>query len=298
MKSKVWIASVISLSVLTACTEPHETTAVGAAAGGALGAGLGAIIGNQTGSAGGGLAIGALAGAAAGAAVGNALEAQQQAIRTQDEAIERQERVIQAQRAELGEYRRGGPVTDSGSSMQREYLEPERAAALRFQARPSQPMSSQQMSPQQTPSQHATASQQLAANTTSSVREQDMTPVQQDAPRAALGWRPSTSKAATTDAASLNAAAGDDACGTAQTEVTQAAATRENSEKLFHYRRALRLCPEQAALHNGLGEVYLSLNRTSDAEFEFKEALRLDPGLDAAQANLKRVGKSTHDNQY
>lgn len=105
---KIISASVLAVvaSGLLGCTEPGETTTVGAATGGVLGAGLGAIIGSQTGSAGGGLVLGALAGSAAGGAVGNVLEGQEKTLRTQDEAIERHERTIQAQRAELEELRR------------------------------------------------------------------------------------------------------------------------------------------------------------------------------------------------
>jgi Flp pilus assembly protein TadD len=40
-----------------------------------------------------------------------------------------------------------------------------------------------------------------------------------------------------------------------------------------------------------MGEVYLSLDRRTDAEFEFREALRIDPNLDAAVKNLTILGK-------
>jgi len=103
---------VASLMLFSGCTDPGDTTAIGATAGGVLGAGLGAIVGNQTGDTATGLVIGGLAGAGAGAAVGNALEAQQVAVRQQDEAIERQQNTIQAQNAELKELRRG--ASDSG----------------------------------------------------------------------------------------------------------------------------------------------------------------------------------------
>ena len=100
-KGIVFLATV----ALFACTEPGQTTAVGATAGGVLGAGLGAIVGSQTGNAGAGLAIGTLAGAGTGALIGNTLEAQDKAIRAQDEALERQQQVIAAQRREIKELR-------------------------------------------------------------------------------------------------------------------------------------------------------------------------------------------------
>jgi tetratricopeptide (TPR) repeat protein len=112
---KILVASLGIVTLLSACTEPGDTTAIGATAGGVLGAGLGAIVGNQTGDTGTGLVIGGLAGAGAGAAVGNALEGQQVAIRQQDEAIERQQKTIQAQNAELKELRRSAGEVDRGA---------------------------------------------------------------------------------------------------------------------------------------------------------------------------------------
>ena len=80
-----------------------------------------------------------------------------------------------------------------------------------------------------------------------------------------------------------------DDCIKAEQEVIKSEARPDISDKLFHYRRALRLCPEKAELHNGLGELYLSLNRVADAQFEFEEALRLNPRLSQAKQNLKRA---------
>jgi len=92
MRNLKVITSIASLAlVLNACTEPGETTAIGATAGGAVGAGLGAIVGSQTGSAGGGLVVGALLGSAGGAAVGNAVEYQEEELNRHDEAIRKQQ---------------------------------------------------------------------------------------------------------------------------------------------------------------------------------------------------------------
>lgn len=76
-------------------------------------------------------------------------------------------------------------------------------------------------------------------------------------------------------------------CTKAQEEVELASKTDVLADKLFYYRKALRLCPESATYHNGLGEVFLTLNRKEDAEFEFKEALRIDSSLQVAERNLK-----------
>ncbi|MBN8549842.1 MAG: tetratricopeptide repeat protein [Deltaproteobacteria bacterium] len=78
-------------------------------------------------------------------------------------------------------------------------------------------------------------------------------------------------------------------CTQAEGEVNKAAGSAELADKLFHYRRALRLCPDNPAYHNGLGEIYLSLNRRNDAEFEFREALNLDPQFQAATNNLNSL---------
>lgn len=76
-------------------------------------------------------------------------------------------------------------------------------------------------------------------------------------------------------------------CERAGNEIVLAKQTEVLADKLFYYRKALRLCPESAEYHNGLGEVYLILNRKNDAEFEFKESLRLNPLYPTAQKNLK-----------
>ncbi|MCB0333953.1 MAG: tetratricopeptide repeat protein, partial [Bdellovibrionales bacterium] len=75
-------------------------------------------------------------------------------------------------------------------------------------------------------------------------------------------------------------------CVKAGEEVNQAQNASDTADKLFHYRRALRLCPESPAFHLGLGEVYLSLGRSEDAEFEFREALRIDPTFRPAVVQL------------
>lgn len=96
----------IALVFFSACTDPGEKTAIGAAAGGALGAGLGAIVGNQTGSTGSGMAIGAVAGASAGALVANSFEASDKRLDAQDEALKRNEALARSQKREIGELRR------------------------------------------------------------------------------------------------------------------------------------------------------------------------------------------------
>jgi tetratricopeptide (TPR) repeat protein len=78
-------------------------------------------------------------------------------------------------------------------------------------------------------------------------------------------------------------------CQRAEEEVTKAGASKEVADKLFHYRRALRLCPGNAEYHLGLGNVYKSLNRTADAEFEYREALRINPSMTVARESLDKL---------
>lgn len=78
-------------------------------------------------------------------------------------------------------------------------------------------------------------------------------------------------------------------CREASNEMQQAEASQATAEKLYHYRRALRLCPENPALHTGLSKVYLELDRKDDAKYELQEALKLDPEYEPARDLLKTI---------
>lgn len=82
------------------------------------------------------------------------------------------------------------------------------------------------------------------------------------------------------------------ACKEAMSERELATQAPENSDKLFHLRRALRLCPSSAPLHFELGKIYASMERTSNAEEEFKQALSLDPSMTAAKTSLSDLLKN------
>ena len=256
-------ASIAAASLLQGgCTEPGETTGIGATAGGVIGAGLGAIVGNQTGNPGSGLAIGAAAGAGTGAMIANAIQAQDETLRAQDEAIERQEQVIRAQKSEIEELRRMNGQGDSGSVRSR------KSAAA-----------SSTVSP------HAMSNASIAAP---SLREKDVKPAPAASERGSINWKKNAESETRKDTtASVKPAADTSECGQAEGEVTKANASPESADKLFHLRRALRLCPGNASYHNHLGELYLSLNRGDDARYEFNEALRADPANRQAQANLE-----------
>lgn len=308
---------------LAACTEPGETTEIGAATGGVLGAGLGAIVGSQTGSAGTGLVIGALAGAGAGGAVGNALEAQEKTIRTQDEAIERHERTITAQRAEIDELRRLNqePIANALQAPQNlpTNFAPHASLgrAMPVDATPSR-MAAPAMNDERAASAATTASApgtvREATLVDHSAEYQMQRQVESNLARSNLALNAPERPLAVTpprgmgEAPASNAAVGSTLgalapraqtakvanfntpeCVQAEGEVSKASGSAELADKLFHYRRALRLCPENPAYHNGLGEIYISLNRRTDAEFEFREALNLNPNFESAQNNLNSL---------
>ncbi len=319
---------IVVLSIgLSACTEPGETTEMAAATGGAIGAGLGAIIGSQTGSTGGGLVLGALAGGATGGAIGNALEAQEKTIRTQDEAIEKQDRTIAAQRTELEELRRMNQETP-GTRLDREVQQNVYAPHASFggiQPRSASPITDSRYTGAQSSPNLATTSPS-ALNPSAPMREstlvdrsaeyqgrslnnqgEDVRPntaapivnaaPQNSNPIAQMGSSTAPRSAAlgaSTGAvpARMNATAAKQntpECIQAEGEIGKANGSNELADKLFHYRRALRLCPDNPTYHNGLGEIYLALNRKADAEFEFHEALNVDSNYIPAQNNLNNL---------
>ncbi len=279
---KISILVVVSI-VVSSCAQIQEqfqgaefnnTTNVAAATGGVIGAGLGAIVGNQTGDAGTGLLVGAVAGTAAGAAVGSALEGQEEAIRTQDEAIERQEINLRAQRAEIEELRRINQ--DSGSFRSSAYDAP-KAAYKRY---PYTPRSTSKNDTKRVGTAHRSGVVEKTISTTDSKPVTDKS-VPLNKPNLAE----------VNKYAAANSAVSGTECKEGLAEAGKANAAVESADKLFHLRRALRLCPDNAYFHNSLGEVYLSLNRLSDAEFEFREAVRLDSNFTIARNNLDALGR-------
>jgi len=76
-------------------------------------------------------------------------------------------------------------------------------------------------------------------------------------------------------------------CKNAEIEANKSAQATEVPDKLFHLRRALRLCPSDPQYHYGLGKVYSTVGRTDDAKYEFQEALKVDPKFAPA---LKEIG--------
>lgn len=258
MKTAIPLLTLVAL-LGSACTEPGQTTAVGAAAGGAVGAGLGAIIGNQTGDPGAGFVLGAASGAGVGGAIGNALEAQEKTIRSQDEALERQERMLSSQRAEIDELKKVSQ--DSVSFKPADY-----DAGSRY-APPTPALAANPPVPAARPESSTLGSYRWGEKEGTSA---------QPAPAAPA---PAKYSADSAD------------CVQAGEEMRTGNNAPSSADKLFHYRRALRLCPDKAVFHNSLGEAYLMMQRKEDAEYEFREALRLEPGFAPAQQNLKAISR-------
>lgn len=290
---------VVCLLFFVSCTDPGETTGVAASTGGVIGAGLGAIVGNQTGNAGSGLVIGAIAGAAAGGLIGNAIEEQQKAISSYDERMQRQHQAISMQRSEMRELRQFGQDIDgsagpAGYVNKGDYMGSDRhlgarqpvgikSASLRAELKPAE-------SPQRgrienvKPSLPATVvvdGASLDEGAPIAGNEQQWVAVESDASRAAHNWESASSQNLIKSTSFETVE-----CKNARDEVQRAKTLSEAADKLFHYRRALRLCPNVAAFHNELGELYLSLDRAGDAEYEFAQALKIDPDYQPAQRNL------------
>ena len=305
--------------LLNGCAEPGESTKMGAIAGGAVGAGLGALVGSASGDAGTGLLLGATAGAGTGAFVGNALDAQNNAMRAQDEALERQERLLSAQQREVDELRKLNEDTDGRAAIRR----PASAIAPRSTASRATSSSSASSYHTSRPSAQAArvptvaersiAVQRVApkveARRAGAVGEREIAVDTMNssytAPKETAGTVPGIAEGALSEtgaafdsyreevrgAASLNSGINlsTPECEQAAGEIARLNDATETADKLFHARRALRLCPDNAEHHLSLAEVYQTLNRRSDAEFEVKEALRLDPSSVAAQAMLRQI---------
>jgi tetratricopeptide (TPR) repeat protein len=306
---------------MSACTRPKQTTAIGAAAGTAIGAGLGAIIGNQTGNAGSGLAIGAAAGAATGSLVGNALQKQEETIQSQNESIKRQEQELRAQRSEVAELRRmqsdTGMAPTSGSSVNAYLVEQKR---LQLQRRGPSPRGEriERYSPPPVRSVEPLArynvkTAPIATRPTTTqpkkapaaVAPAPLIPaVEESAPPktttasnpAPLKEKDLTEQLKPSEPLVEETAAKIDAqpespvaCDESKKERAAASAASENSDKLYHLRRALRLCPQSAETHYELGKTYLAMDRAVDATFEFKQALSTDPSFKPAQKELDEL---------
>ncbi|MCI5064810.1 tetratricopeptide repeat protein [bacterium] len=83
-------------------------------------------------------------------------------------------------------------------------------------------------------------------------------------------------------------------CGKASEEAARGNAAESTADKLFYFRRALRLCPDAPEWHVELGRVYRSLGRHEDAKFEYEEALRIQPEFEAAKNGLEGLPENLY----
>jgi hypothetical protein len=81
-------------------------------------------------------------------------------------------------------------------------------------------------------------------------------------------------------------------CQDATKELAWAGERALPADKLFHLRRALRLCPEDPRYHLELAALYRSLGRDGDAIYEYHEVARIDPDNQEASKALKELGSS------
>ena len=75
-------------------------------------------------------------------------------------------------------------------------------------------------------------------------------------------------------------------CSDAEAEATRARTAATDTDKIFYYRRALRLCNTKPNFHIEIGKVYSSIGRKEEAELEFSKALEIDPNNSEAQDEL------------
>jgi len=311
------LLTAVAVAALSGCTKPKQTTAVGSAAGGAIGAGLGAIVGNQTGNAGSGVAIGAVAGAATGALIGNALQAQEEKSASQRETLKRQDQAMRAQRSEIEELRR--MQSDTGYSSTRTqnvnaYLVEQKRLQLqkrgpaprgqvsetRYSPPPlamksSEPLARYESKPAPLPIEPKKV--KASAPVGKGIEEKDLAS-EASTTATSIKSEPKSDTVPVAEETTAKVAAPVQAKGGCEEgkEAREAAASAsDNSDKLFHLRKALRLCPNSAETHYDLGKAYLGMDRAADANYEFKQALSIDPSYKAAQESLKELDQGkTH----
>ena len=329
---KPLLIALSSTLLLTACTEPGETTAIGAATGGVIGAGLGAIVGNQTGNAGSGLVIGAVAGAGAGAAIGNGLDAQQKSVRTQDEALERQQKMLAAQNAEIKELRNmpRDANTAIGSAFEKEAAMPRNKPRIVSLNDDSSTSLTDQLNTgaDQAPSGFQASNNSRARSQVTSLspgfsstesraamKQAVIEPQAQAAPSkekisASLNERSLDISPSPDAHASLEDAGAvkepeakkvvdssinkNGECGKADSEAEKANSSKEPADKLFYLRRAIRLCPSNASYHTHLADEYAQLGRNEDAKASYEDALKLDPSLSDAKKGIASLSSNKY----
>lgn len=278
------------------------------ATGAAVGTGLGAIIGSQAGSAGGGMAIGALAGAATGAAIGSQFERQEGELEHQRLKLERQEELLKANRARLEDYRQGSDARGSlgvvntpsgyrGSGRAVPY-----SAAEATDLTPAPRVPEKKLAPRQVDV-PARVVEKKRVEPVLEVAEKKVTetplenPVEtpkQELPvvKSSTLPPPAGTEESMPAKSTTPPAESDGDCTKAAQEFSRAKSSVSDADRLFYLRRALRLCPSNASYHLEVGRIYNRLGRTEDADYEFRQALDLEPGNAEAKKELARLSES------
>lgn len=78
-------------------------------------------------------------------------------------------------------------------------------------------------------------------------------------------------------------------CAKADDEAGRGESAASDADRLFYYRRALRLCPNRAKFRVEIGKIYAGLGRVEDAEHEFRQALDAEPTNAEAKGQLKQL---------
>lgn len=303
-----------------------STTGMATATGAAVGTGLGAIVGSQAGSAGGGMAIGALAGAATGAAIGMQFERQEREIEHDRLKLERQEELLKANSARLEDYKRGADARGSLSSPAVNTPAGYRGSKRAVPYSSSEPEKSQRVEPKlvpiTTPAKVVATERKRVEPALEVVEEKKLgEDLLAEAPAKIVQTRPSSTlpppagveeplkvpagveKSARVEAPAVveNTVArtttpppplNDADCTKASQEFSRAKSSVSDADRLFYLRRALRLCPSNAAYHVEVGKIYNRLGRTEDADHEFRQALDLEPNNTDAKKELAKLSES------
>ncbi|RMD88071.1 MAG: tetratricopeptide repeat protein, partial [Candidatus Dadabacteria bacterium] len=80
-------------------------------------------------------------------------------------------------------------------------------------------------------------------------------------------------------------------CKKAEKTALKARESQDDSDKLFYYKTAARLCPDNPAFHINIARHYIKQGREEDAKFEFETALSLDPDNEEALAGLSDISQ-------
>ncbi len=306
-------------------TRELTPTAAGAVTGMAIGGGLGAIIGSTSGDAGAGLLIGGAAGAATGGLIGKQFEEQKrlrdeqtEKLRAQEETIDSQKRQIEELRGTPSDHRRAGISTKSSVGSQRARIQissfntsSRHGARTQTQLASArtiapQPVRKTQLTPEpalpkSTNIEAAAPIAELpAAETVSTASMPQEVAVEADELPAAksevieTAELPALETEKLSEAADIKATIGSQAkmtaasteCGQAQEEADRAKRAVSDADRLFYYRRALKLCPSEPRYHLEIGQVYAAIGRKEDAKFEFRQVLDLEPGNVQANQEL------------